>query len=69
MFEIWTKLYKKSRIRETTNLSTDADSRINIFVCAGVQKAADRIFFGKNMDILISNLLAESIFDFGEWSN
>ena len=28
---------KKSRIRETTNLSTDADSSTNIFVSAGGQ--------------------------------
>ena len=36
---------KKSRIRETKNVSTDADSSTNIFVSAGVKKGADSIFF------------------------
>ena len=36
---------KKSRIRETPNLLTDADSSTDIFVTAGVKKGADRIFF------------------------
>ena len=35
---------KKSRIRKTPNLSTDADSSINIFVYAGVKKGTDSIF-------------------------
>ena len=35
---------KKSRIRETTNLSTDADSSTNVIVSAGVKKRADSIF-------------------------
>ena len=37
---------KKSRIRETPNLSTDADSSTDIFVSAGVKKGADMIFLG-----------------------
>ena len=36
---------KKSRIRETRNLSTDADSSTNIFASAGVKKGTDIIFF------------------------
>ena len=36
---------KKSRIWETQNLSTDADSSTNIFVSAGVQKGANSIIF------------------------
>ena len=36
---------KKSGIRETLNLSTDADSSTNIFVSVGVKKGADSIFF------------------------
>ena len=35
----------KSRIRETPNLSNDADSSTNIFVSACVKKEADSIFF------------------------
>ena len=34
----------KSRIRETPNLSTDADSSTNILVSAGIKKGADSIF-------------------------
>ena len=36
---------KKSRIRETKNLSTDADSSTDIFVSAGVKKGADSNFY------------------------
>ena len=36
---------KKSRIQETPNLLTNADSSTNIFVSAGVKKGADSIFF------------------------
>ena len=32
---------EKSRIRETSNLLTDADSSTNVFVSAGVKKGAD----------------------------
>ena len=32
-------------------------------------KRSPKIFLNRNMDILISNLLSESIFDFGKWSN
>ena len=46
-WEIWLKHSncdkKKSRTRETPNLSTDADSSTNIFVSAGVKKGADSI--------------------------
>ena len=38
---------KKSRIRETPNLSTDGDSSIDVFVSTGVKKGADSIFFAK----------------------
>ena len=38
-------MMKKSRIRETPNLSTDADSKTNIFVSAGVQEGADSVLF------------------------
>ena len=38
-------LSKKTRIRESPNLSTDADSSTNILVFAGVKKGADSIFF------------------------
>ena len=38
-------LIKKSHIRETPNLSTDADSSTNIFVSAGIKKGADSILF------------------------
>ena len=40
----FSRLKKKSRIRETTNLSTNADSSTNIFVFAGVKKGADSFF-------------------------
>ena len=36
---------EKSRIRETPNLLTDADSSTNIFVSAGVKKGTNSIFF------------------------
>ena len=36
---------KRSRIRETLNLSTDADSSTDIFVSAGVKKGVESIFF------------------------
>ena len=36
---------KKSRIRETQNLSTDADSSTDIIVSAGVKIGADIFFF------------------------
>ena len=39
---------RKSRKRETLNLSTNADSSTNIFVSAGVKKGADSIFLGKS---------------------
>jgi hypothetical protein len=39
------KPYEKTRIRETPNLLTDADSSTDIFVSAGVKKGADCIFF------------------------
>ena len=39
------KLKNKSRIRETPNLSTDADSSTDIFVSAAVKKEADSIFY------------------------
>ena len=35
---------KKSRIRETENLTTDADSSTDVFVSAGFKKGADRNF-------------------------
>ena len=35
---------KKSRIRDTGNLSTDADSNTNIFVSAGVKKGLIEFF-------------------------
>ena len=35
----------RSRIRETPNLLTDADSSTNIFVSAGIKKGADSFFF------------------------
>ena len=35
---------EKSPIRETPNLSTDADSITDIFVSGGVEKGADSIF-------------------------
>ena len=38
------KLQKKIRIRETQNLSTDADSITNIFVSAGVEEGAESNF-------------------------
>ena len=37
--------FKSSHVRETPNLSTDANSSTNIFVSACVKKEADRIFF------------------------
>ena len=37
-------LTKKSRIRETENLTTDADSSTDVFVSAGFKKGADRNF-------------------------
>ena len=40
-------MLKKSRIRETQNLLSDADSRTNIFVSAGVKKGADNFFLAK----------------------
>ena len=40
LLPIWNKK-KKSRILETPNLLTDADSSIDIFVSAGVEKGAD----------------------------
>ena len=36
---------KKSRLRETSNLSTDADSSTTIFVSAGVKKGAHNTYF------------------------
>ena len=36
---------KKSGIRDTMNLLTDADSNTNIFLSAGVKKGADNNFF------------------------
>ena len=38
-------LREKSRLRETRNLSNDADSITDIFVSAGVKKGANSIFF------------------------
>ena len=38
---------EKSRIRQTPNLLTDADSSTDIFVFDGVKKRADSNFFGK----------------------
>ena len=47
----WAQLSKKSRIRETPNLSTDADSNTNIFVSAGIKKGANKIFTRLNRPI------------------
>ena len=37
----------KSSIRETLNLSTNADSNTDILVSAGVKKGADSIFLSR----------------------
>ena len=41
----------KSRIRETPNLSTDADSSTNIFFPTGVKKEADRCIKKKTVSV------------------
>ena len=46
--EVPEKIKIKFRIRETKNLSTDADSSTDIFVFAGVKKGADSNFFLKD---------------------
>ena len=48
-------LPKKSRIRETPNLSTNAYSSTNIFVFAGVKKGADTNFFSECWDSIFLN--------------
>ena len=47
------KYKRKSRIRETPNLSTDAGSSTEVFFSAGVNKEANNFFFALDYKFLI----------------
>ena len=75
-YKIWTKISKTPMVNLLKNLRPFQNYifkiqwEIHFFTFLNIGRNSSKFFFkNRNMDILISNLLSESILDYGKWSN
>ena len=60
---------KKQKTLRWSNHFLKIQLEIHFFTFLNIDRNASKKILNRNMDILFSNLLSESILDFGKWSN